>query len=291
MTTSDYAAGMSTNNGRREERNKARVREMEREVFYKHNFDYMDQIYVPDYIDYDIFPGQPPGLEGFKQAMRLYAQAYPDLRARSDLMIAEGDIVAMQGFFEGTNRGFFMGVPPSNIKVITRRCEVIRFNDEGRAAERWGVGAELKTLQTMGVIGKLVDVEDLQDSASVAQRFSREFFVFGNPAAIADLVDERGRVDSKGMLALFQFASAFSDVEAQVEESVSGVRRTATVQVGLRGNHTGSGLPVSAPTNRRVGASFELFCRVANDNRISQVWIDHEPANLLRQVAYAGSPT
>lgn len=278
-----YAYDLPTaGDGLRELANKSAVARCDREVFARHNIDYLDQLYVTDYVDYDIFPGQPPGLDGFKESFKWYSEAFPDLHTIVDVIVAEGDMVVVQGFFEGTQVGPFLGIPPSGLHVLSRRCEAMRFNDEARAVERWGVGAELNFLQAMGVIPRLdLPKDQLGDARSLAGAFSEQFFTNLNPAAIAELVDKRGRADSKGMLALFQLASAFHDIDVKVGERGSAGPRTAVIEAEVIGVHAGRGLD-SEPTRHHATARLELSIRVAG-GKIVDIWADVDFEDKARQ--------
>jgi predicted ester cyclase len=272
MTATQFAHMPPPGDGLRELNNKGAVAKCDNEVFHQKNIDFLDQLYVTDYHDYDIFPGQPPGLDGFKESFKWYLEAFPDLHTIVDLIVAEGDMVVVQGFFEGTQVGPFLGISASGLHVLSRRSEAMRFNDDGRAVERWGVGAELNFLQAMGVIPKLdVPKGQLARTESLASVFSREFFSNLNPAAIAELVDKRGRADSKAMLGLFQLASAVQDADVKLGEG-SGGPRTATIQAEISGAHAGRGLPELAG-QAQVTAQLDLSVRVAN-GKIVDIWAD-----------------
>jgi predicted ester cyclase len=273
MRSTQFAHMPPAGDGLRELKNKGAVAACDNQVFREKNIDYLDELYVTDYVDYDIFPGQPPGLDGFKESFKWYLEAFPDLHTIVDLIVAEGDMVVVQGFFEGTQVGPFLGIDASGLHVLSRRSEAMRFNDEGRAVERWGVGAELNFLQAMGVIPTLdVPKAQLARAESLANVFSREFFSNLNPAAIAELVDKRGRADSKAMLALFQVASAVQDVEVKLGEQGSAGPRAATIRAEISGAHAGRGLPEHAD-QARVTAQLELSVRVAN-GKIVDIWAD-----------------
>ena len=104
-----YVFTPSVSDAMRQLRNKGAVAACDNQIFRKHDLDYLDKLYVQDYVDYDIFPGQPPGLEGFKESFKWYLEAFPDLHTVVDFIIAEGDMVVVQGFFEGTQVGPFLG--------------------------------------------------------------------------------------------------------------------------------------------------------------------------------------
>lgn len=254
-------------------RNKGAVAACDNNIFHQHDVEYLNELYVKDYVDYDKFPGQPPGLDGFKESFKWYLEAFPDVHTVVDNMVAEGDMVVVFGFFEGTQIGPFLGVEPTGLHVVSRRCEAMRFNADARCTERWGVGAELRFLQAMKVIPMLdIEKDRLAKPDAVARVFTEEFFGNLNPAAIAELVDKRARADSKGMLALFRLASAFHDIEPRIGEHATEGRSSAALDVEISGVHAGRGLQRRA-TSERSRARLQLSARVA-DGLIVDLWAD-----------------
>src|ERR1043165_1907584 len=75
------------------------------------NFDGIDQLIHPDYINHS-FPGSA-GPGGMQQAVQLFLDGFPDMDIRIDQMIEEGDTVATRGRWTGTHTGSFMGIPAS----------------------------------------------------------------------------------------------------------------------------------------------------------------------------------
>jgi predicted ester cyclase len=255
-------------------RNKGAVARCDNNIFHFHDVEYLNELYVQDYVDYDLFPGQPPGLDGFKESFKWYLEAFPDLHTVVDNMVAEGDMVVVFGFFEGTQVGPFLGIPASGLQVSSRRCEAMRFNVDSRCVERWGVGAELRFLQAMKVIPTLdVAKGRLAKPESLARVFAEEFFTNLNPAAIAELVDKRARADSKGMLALFQVASAFHDVKLTIGELGAQGPQSATFEAEIGGTHAGRGL--GRATDARRTAKLQISTRIAH-GKIVDFWSDVE---------------
>ena len=52
----------------------------------------------------------------------------------------------------GTHRGPFMGMPATGKRVEVTLIDIIRFGDEGRAREHWGVVDQLAMMQQLGAI-------------------------------------------------------------------------------------------------------------------------------------------
>jgi len=54
-------------------------------------------------------------------------------------LTAENNMVISYNRAEGTQRGEFMGMPPSDKTFKVMNADICRFDDEGKIAEHWGV--------------------------------------------------------------------------------------------------------------------------------------------------------
>ena len=75
-----------------------------------------------DYFHYDMveevpFPGQGPGLAGLMETLVELRTAFPDMRWRVEEQIAEDNRVLTRFVWEGTQRGAFLGIPPTHRAV------------------------------------------------------------------------------------------------------------------------------------------------------------------------------
>src|SRR5215203_1004549 len=69
------------------------------------DFDALDELVVPDFIEHEPVPGQPQGVEGLKWAYNQFMGPFPDIRIIFEDVIAEGDLVVGRGFLTGTHTG------------------------------------------------------------------------------------------------------------------------------------------------------------------------------------------
>jgi predicted ester cyclase len=95
------------------EENKAIVRRFLEETA-KENFDVIDELVGPDFVDLSLQPGQEPDREGFKRSLAALIAPFSDVNITIDDQVAEGDKVIT--WFTGISthdRGPFMGVPPT----------------------------------------------------------------------------------------------------------------------------------------------------------------------------------
>jgi predicted ester cyclase len=133
------------------EANKAVYRRMVEEVVNQGNFDVVEELFHPDYVDHVAPPGTPPGFEGVKAIFRMFRTGFPDVKFTIDQMIGEGDYVATLVHGEGTHTGQFIEFPPSGKHAVWRAVGFFRSED-GKIIEHGGIPALLGLLIQIGVI-------------------------------------------------------------------------------------------------------------------------------------------
>ena len=91
-----------------EEANKALVRGYIEEVF-RGNLDIIDEVISEDYSG----TTGPTSPSQYKTNNAAFTRAFPDRKIRFDLLIVEGDWVAMHCTVDGTHLGEWRGIPPT----------------------------------------------------------------------------------------------------------------------------------------------------------------------------------
>lgn len=76
--------------------------------------------------------------------------AFPDLRVSVDLIVAEGDLVAVRWTARGTNTGTGNGIPATGRRAEVSGTTVFRFAN-GEIAEEWTSGDTLGLLKQLGL--------------------------------------------------------------------------------------------------------------------------------------------
>jgi predicted ester cyclase len=112
----------------------------------------VDEVLAEDFVEHDEFPGIPQSREGVKQFFEMSRSAFPDLQLRMLHLVEEGDVCVGHGVFEGTHEGDFMGVAPTGKRVSVPIADVVRFGDDGRVVEHWGVTDTGMMMQQLGVV-------------------------------------------------------------------------------------------------------------------------------------------
>jgi predicted ester cyclase len=77
--------------------------------------------------------------------------AFPDFKATIDDLITEGDKVVIRMTWRGTQKGEFMGVPPTGKRVSFGVIDIIRIAG-GRFAEHWGQMDNMSMMHQLGAL-------------------------------------------------------------------------------------------------------------------------------------------
>ena len=133
------------------EANKALVRRFYEEID-KGNLDILDELVAPDYLDHNPppFPGLHAGLDGLKQAFRIFREATPGHHQIED-QIAEGDKVVTRLTSYGKHEGDLPGTPRTGNDLKMTSITIHRIAN-GKLVEKWAEKDVLGFLQQIGVI-------------------------------------------------------------------------------------------------------------------------------------------
>ncbi|MCL4744459.1 MAG: ester cyclase, partial [Burkholderiaceae bacterium] len=63
-----------------------------------------------------------------------------------------GDKAVARARMTGTHEGPFMGMAATGKRIDVKLIDIIRFGDDGRALEHWGVSDQLVMMQQLGAI-------------------------------------------------------------------------------------------------------------------------------------------
>lgn len=131
------------------QQNKTLTRRFYDEVFNQKKLATVDELCAPSFVDHSPAPGQGPGVEGMKNWMQQFFQAFPDLKATVHEMVADGDLVVTRVTCQGTHKGAIAGAAPTGKKVTFTALDMVRIKD-GRATEVWHEGNDVAVLMELG---------------------------------------------------------------------------------------------------------------------------------------------
>ena len=109
-------------------------------------------VLADDFVEHEELPGLEPGKEGVKTFFRMYTAAFPDLRMSAEDVLASGDKVVARARATGMQQADFMDIPATGKSIDVQLIDIIRFGDDGRAREHWGIFDQLAMMQQLGAI-------------------------------------------------------------------------------------------------------------------------------------------
>jgi steroid delta-isomerase-like uncharacterized protein len=122
------------------------------EVWNKGNFEKLEQIIDPSYINHNPSTPNPlPGPVGLKPIVLEMRQAIPDLTYTIEETIITEDRIVARVLVKGTHRDTLFGIPGTGRKFEIRQINV-EYVKNGKIVEHWRVTEELKWMQQLGVL-------------------------------------------------------------------------------------------------------------------------------------------
>lgn len=133
------------------EENKAIVRRIYDEFINQGVINTFDDLVSSDFVEHDDMGEFAPTADGVKQFFAMFRSAFPDIRATIGDLIAEEDVVVARGTWSASQKGEFMGVPPSGKSVTFGVIDIFRIVN-GKVTEHWGQSDNLGLMQQIGAI-------------------------------------------------------------------------------------------------------------------------------------------
>jgi steroid delta-isomerase-like uncharacterized protein len=111
------------------------VRKQTTELWSKGNIDIINEIYAEDFIGHTP-SGLVKGRKGIRNSVKAHRTSFPDWTEEIIETLAERDLVVIQFISTGTNKGEFLGRPPTGKKVRISEMAIYRMAD-GKILEQW----------------------------------------------------------------------------------------------------------------------------------------------------------
>jgi predicted ester cyclase len=135
------------------EENKAVVKRY-REIHNSNNLDPLNEVLAPAFVAHEMMPNVPQNLEGAKMIHKQAVAIFPDMRVRTEALIADGDKVVEQWSMSATHTGapfFFGNFPASGKKINVTGITTYRIAN-GKIVETWSNMDTLGIAQQVGAI-------------------------------------------------------------------------------------------------------------------------------------------
>ena len=130
-----------------EERNKTIVRSFIEEIFNEHNLSSIEKYFGNETVEGSPQAGKSG--EGFKLMLTEFFKAFPDWRANIEHIVAENNLVMIFLNGNGTHKGDFRGIPPTDKLVNIRSADLYKI-ENGIITGHWDVVDQLNLLKQTG---------------------------------------------------------------------------------------------------------------------------------------------
>jgi predicted ester cyclase len=121
------------------------------EVLNTGNFELLDELLAPAFVDHSPQPGMEPTREGLKHSAMALRNAFPDIRYAIDDTIVSGDQIVHRISATGTMTGPFMGIPATGKRASWTEIHIGR-GVNGRLTEHWALVDQLGMLVQLGIV-------------------------------------------------------------------------------------------------------------------------------------------
>jgi steroid delta-isomerase-like uncharacterized protein len=142
--------------GRRQmsETNKTIARRLVEEAFNKGNYDVIESLVAPMFVNHDPATGDVKGPQGTREQIEGYRSAFPDLKITIAEQIAEADLVATRWTATGTHKGELMGIAPTGKESTVSGVTIDKITD-GKIVESWTNWDTLGMMRQLGAVPAL----------------------------------------------------------------------------------------------------------------------------------------
>ncbi|MBV9623623.1 MAG: ester cyclase [Acidobacteria bacterium] len=132
--------------------NKEVARRVFEEVWNNKKVAAIDELIAANYIHHDAqSPSFPSGIEGYKQFVAYYLNAFPDVRFTIDNEVAEADMVVIRWTATGSHEGDLAELAPTGRHFSVTGITMARLSD-GKVAESWNSWDALGMMQQLGAV-------------------------------------------------------------------------------------------------------------------------------------------
>lgn len=121
------------------------------EIISRGNYAVADELLAADVVPRPLRVGQVPGLEGWKNGLRVVRAGFPDWENIPEQLIGEDDFVAARWTVQGTHLGSFAGIAATGVRITMREMGFFRFAG-GKLIEYETLVDELSLLRQLRVV-------------------------------------------------------------------------------------------------------------------------------------------
>ncbi len=123
------------------------------EAFNKNRPELVTPVLSDRWLDIPSSPDMPSGPAGLKKTLTQLLTAFPDFKVEIKEVLQDGNKVVVRSLLSGTQRGSFLGYPPSNRAISIQAVDIHEIKD-GRILQTWHTEDWMTGLVQLGLVGK-----------------------------------------------------------------------------------------------------------------------------------------
>jgi len=121
------------------------------EVFNHGRLDLIEDLVALDALEHEALPIATGEMRtDLRTWLSELRRAFPDYHVELEDLIVEGDKVVVRERITGTNRGPFLGIPPTGRPICVDAIDILRIED-GRVVEHWGIADSTTMVRQLGL--------------------------------------------------------------------------------------------------------------------------------------------
>jgi len=121
------------------------------DVWNRKNLTAIDDLMSVDYVHHDAGTIAASGIEGYRQFVSSYLNAFPDARFTIDDVFTDGQNEITRWTVSGTHEGELAGIPRTGRRFSVTGISIARLVN-GKVAESWNNWDALGLMQQLGVV-------------------------------------------------------------------------------------------------------------------------------------------
>jgi len=132
-----------------ERRNVETCRKVLTRVWGKGELDICDEVFLPDFVRYDLGSGDAVGPQDYKDLVAMTRRAFPDMVVHIEGLTPRDNIVFFRTRMEGTHTGDFNGLPPTGARLNAQTLAEVHFREDGWATKAWVVSDYMSVVKAI----------------------------------------------------------------------------------------------------------------------------------------------
>jgi predicted ester cyclase len=269
------------------EQNKQVVRRLFEEVWNKGNLRTLDELLAPNFVDHTTLPGAPNGREGYQRLIKAFRAALPDLTFTVQMVLAEGNRIAIQLTAKGTHEGNFLEFRPTH-RPVTFSSLAFFTLENGKITDRFGVSDVSSVIMQYSAV--------VEENKKLVRDYFEEIWGKGNLEKESNFVAKDVLVHAPpfpipgGIAGPLQIVSTFRAAVPDLKlthDLMFGEGDKVVHRYSVTGHHTGEPL-FGAPATGKALEFTGINCfRIAN-GRIVERWGNIDAIRIAQQLGLAG---